>query len=94
MTPVDPSISVSFAEIADPLEEIIEPPTPRRSRKGGSGTRIVVAARVLDIEDAHLGITGASDQGVVIGMWHEFHREDIGPVSRGHRRVESERRIG
>lgn len=94
MTPVDPSIGVAFTQIAHPLEEIIEPSTPRGCRKGGCGTSIAVATGVFDIKDADLCVTSASNQSPIVGMWHEFDREDIGPMSGSHGRIQGKGSIG
>jgi hypothetical protein len=29
-------------------------------------------ASVLDVKNADLGISGAGDEGLVVGVWHEF----------------------
>lgn len=94
MAPVDPRISVALAEIAHSLEEIVEPSTPRRGRKRGRRPGIAIAVGVLDIEDAHLRIAGASDQGPVIGVWHKLDREYIGAMASSHSRVQSEGSTG
>lgn len=93
MTSVDSSIGVAFTQIAHSLKKIVEPPTPSRGRKGGGGTSIAIAAGVFNIEDAHLRIASASDQGPIVGMWHEFDREDVGSMARSHSRIQCERSI-
>lgn len=94
MTPVDPRIGVALAEIAHSLEEIVEPSTPSRGSKCGSGTSIAIAVGILNIEDAHLRIAGAGDQGPIVGVWHKLDGEYIGIMAGRHSRVQCEGSIG
>lgn len=92
MAPVDPSIGITFTQITRPFKEVVEASAPSRSRKcrGRIGVGITVAGGVFDVEDAHLRVTGAGDQGAIVGMWHELDGEDVGLVTRGHGGAERE----
>lgn len=83
MTAINSDVGIPRIQVARIVEKVVKPSAPCRCRKGRRGVDAVAAiAGIFDVKDTNLGITGASHQSSIVGVWHKFDREDVRAVAR------------
>lgn len=71
MAPVDSSVGIALTQVPHSSKEVVEALTPSRCHERRRGGGVIVGG-IFDVENAHLGIAGASNQGPIVGVWHKL----------------------
>ena len=91
MRSIDPRVRISITHVSHTLIHVLEPSPPSSSRHVRTHRRFNRPPTVLDVKDPDFSISCRCNEGAVVRMWHEFHREYVGSMACGDCRSKGKR---